>query len=210
MVATKIVNRTADLCIRVREGNGDVVNMWFEIPPKQFGRVVIEPNATYRTFRIGDSNLETNSDYCTDNKIVYVRMDGHQRLFLDPVPRTSTMVKKTIINRTDQSVVLKEVVDAKDGEHGIATIELKQLEPRDSYSLEMDPEGLHRKYWVKVIDGPREIEITELLKTSKKSFEVAFDASGILSFVAASSFSLASHARIWRRLAPKLESTTEC
>jgi hypothetical protein len=176
----------------VREGNGDVINMWFEIPPKQFGRVVIEPNATYRRFRIAPNDLEMNSDYCTDNKIVYVRMDGHQRLFLDPVPRTSTMVRKTINNTTNQSVVLQEVIDAKEGEHDTATTDLEQLESRKSYVLEMYPEGKHRKYWVKVINDRREIEITELLKTSK-SFEVAFDASDNLSFVAASSFSLRSY-----------------
>jgi hypothetical protein len=182
MVPTKIFNRTGVDGIRVREGNGDVINMWFDIPPKQFGRVVIEPNATYRRFRIAPSNLEINSDYCTDNKIVYVRMDKDQKLFLDPVPRNSTMVRKTIINRTSQSVVLKEVIDAKEGEHGIATTELEQLESRKSHVLEMDPEGEHRKYFMKLIDDPREIEITEHLKTSKKSWEVTFDASGNLSF----------------------------
>jgi len=191
MVATKIVNRTGGK-LRVREGNGDVINMWFEIPPKQFGRVVIEPNATYRRFRIAPNDLEMNSDYCTDNKIVYVRMDGYQRLFLDPVPRTSTMVRKTIKNTTNQSVVLQEVIDAKEGEHDTATTDLEQLESRKSYVLEMYPEGEHRKYWVKVINDPRGIEITELLKTSK-SFEVAFDASDNLSFDAASSFSLRSY-----------------
>ncbi len=121
-------------------------------------------------------------DYCTDNKIVYVRMDKDQKLFLDPVPRNSTMVRKTIINRTSQSVVLKEVIDAKEGEHDIATTELEQLESRKSHVLEMDPEGEHRKYFMKLIDDPREIEITEHLKTSKKSWEVTFDASGNLSF----------------------------
>ncbi len=193
MVRTMIFNRTGvESCIRVREGNGDVINMWFEIPPKQFGRVVIEPNATYRRFRIAPSDLEMNSDYCTDNKIVYVRMDRSQRLFLDPVPRTSTMVKKTIINRTTQSVVLKEVIDAKEGEHDIATTELEQLESRKSHILEMDPEGEHRKYFMKLINDPREWEITQHLKTSKKSFEVAFDATGDLSFAPVSSFLLGS------------------
>ncbi|CAM6051369.1 unnamed protein product [Sphagnum compactum] len=190
MVPTKIFNRTGVKGIRVREGNGDVINMCFDIPPKQFGRVVIEPNATYRRFMIAPSNLEINSDYCTDNKIVYVRMDEDQKLFLDPVPRTSTMVKRTIINRTSQSVVLKEVIHAKEGEHGIATTDLEQLESRKSHVLEMDPEGEHRKYFMKVIDDPREIEITEHLKTSKKSLEVTFDASGNLSFGPASSFLL--------------------
>lgn len=195
MVPTKIFNRTGVDGIRVREGNGDVINMWFDIPPKQFGRVVIEPNATYRRFRIAPSNLEINSDYCTDNKIVYVRMDKDQKLFLDPVPRNSTMVRKTIINRTSQSVVLKEVIDAKEGEHGIATIELEQLESRKSHVLEMDPEGGHRKYFMKLIDDPREIEITEHLKTSKKSWEVTFDAAGNLSFNPASTFLLGSYMR---------------
>ncbi|CAK9863609.1 unnamed protein product [Sphagnum jensenii] len=196
MVPTKIFNRTGVDGIRVREGNGDVINMWFDIPPKQFGRVVIEPNATYRRFRIAPSNLEINSDYCTDNKIVYVRMDDRdQKLFLDPVPRNSTMVRKTIINRTTQSVVLKEVIDAKEGEHDIATIELEQLESRKSHVLEMDPEGEHRKYFMKLIDDPREIEITEHLKTSKKSWEVTFDAAGNLSFSPASTFLLGSYMR---------------
>jgi hypothetical protein len=195
MVPTKIFNRTGVDGIRVREGNGDVINMWFDIPPKQFGRVVIEPNATYRRFRIAPSNLEINSDYCTDNKIVYVRMDKDQKLFLDPVPRNSTMVRKTIINRTSQSVVLKEVIDAKEGEHAIATTELEQLESRKSHVLEMDPEGEHRKYFMKLIDDPREIEITEHLKTSKKSWEVTFDAAGNLSFNPASTFLLGSYMR---------------
>jgi hypothetical protein len=195
MVPTKIFNRTGVELIRVREGNGDIINMWFDIPQKQYGRVVIEPNATYRRFRIAPitiapSNLEINSDYCTDNKIVYVRMDNGQKLFLDPVPRTSTMVKKTITNRTNQKVVLKEVIDAKEGEHDIATTELEQLESRKSYVLEMDPEGGHRKYFMKVINDQREIEITEPLKTSGKSWEVTFDASGNLSCSPASSLGL--------------------
>jgi hypothetical protein len=195
MVPTKIFNRTGVEGIRVREGNGDVINMWFDIPPKQFGRVVIEPNATYRRFRIAPSNLEINSDYCTDNKIVYVRMDKDQKLFLDPVPRPSTMVRKTIINKTSQSVILKEVIDAKEGEHDIATIELEQLESRKSHVLEMDPEAEHRKYFMKVIHDSRETEITEHLKTSKKSLEVTLDASGDLSIGPASSFLLGSYMR---------------
>jgi outer membrane lipoprotein-sorting protein len=194
MVPTKIFNRTGVDGIRVREDNGDVINMWFDIPPKQFGRVVIEPHATHRRFRIAPSNLEINSDYCTDNKIVYVRMDNGQKLFLDPVPRTSTMVKKTITNRTNQRVVLKEVIDAKEGEHDIATTELEQLESRKSYVLEMDPEGGHRKYFMKVINDQREIEITERLKTSEKSWEVTFDASGNLSFVPVNGISV----RLWQ------------
>jgi hypothetical protein len=169
--------------------------MWFDIPPKQFGRVVIEPNATYRRFRIAPSNLEINSDYCTDNKIVYVRMDKDQKLFLDPVPRPSTMVRKTIINKTSQSVILKEVIDAKEGEHDIATIELEQLESRKSHVLEMDPEAEHRKYFMKVIHDSRETEITEHLKTSKKSLEVTLDASGDLSIGPASGFLLGSYMR---------------
>jgi hypothetical protein len=195
MVPTKIFNRTSVAGIRVRKGNGDVINMWFDIKAKQYGRVVIEPNATYRRFRIAPSNLEINSDYCTDNKIVYVRMDNGQKLFLDPVPRTSTMVKKTITNRTDQRVVLKEVIDAKEGEHDIATTELEQLESRKNYVLEMDPEGGHRKYVMKVINDQREIEITEHLKTLEKSWEVTFDASCNLSFSPASSFILGSYIR---------------
>jgi outer membrane lipoprotein-sorting protein len=194
MVPTKIFNRIGVAGIQVKEGNGVVINMWFDIPPKQFGKVVIEPNATYRRFRIAPSNLEINSDYCTDNKIVYVRMDNGQKLFLDPVPRTSTMVKKTITNRTNQRVVLKEVIDAKEGEHDIATTELEQLESRKSYVLEMDPEGGHRKYFMKVINDQREIEITERLKTSEKSWEVTFDASGNLSFVPVNGISV----RLWQ------------
>jgi hypothetical protein len=194
MVPTKIFNRTGVAGIRVKEGNGDVINMWFDIPPKQYGRVVIEPNATYRRFRIAPSNLEINSDYCTDNKIVYVRMDNGQKLFLDPVPRTSTMVKKTITNRTNQRVVLKEVIDAKEGEHDIATTELEQLESRKSHVLEMDPVAEHRKYFMKVINDQREIEITEHLKTSDKSWEVTFDASGNLSFVPVNGISV----RFWQ------------
>ncbi len=122
-------------------------------------------------------------------------MDKDQKLFLDPVPRNSTMVRKTIINRTSQSVVLKEVIDAKEGEHAIATTELEQLESRKSHVLEMDPEGEHRKYFMKLIDDPREIEITEHLKTSKKSWEVTFDAAGNLSFNPASTFLLGSYMR---------------
>ncbi len=179
----------------MREGNGDVINMWFDIPPKQFGRVVIEPKATYRRLRITPSNLEINSDYCTDNKIVYVRMDRDQKLFLDPVPRPSAMVRKTIINKTSQSVILKEVIHAKEGEHDIATTELEQLESRKSHVLEMDPEGEHQKYFMKVIDDPSEIEITEHLKTSNKSLEVTFDASGNLSICPASGFLLGSYMR---------------
>jgi hypothetical protein len=195
MVPTKIFNRIGVAGIQVKEGNGVVINMWFDIPPKQFGKVVIEPNATYRRFRIAPSNLEINSDYCTDNKIVYVRMDNGQKLFLDPVPRTSTMVKKTITNRTNQRVVSKEVIDAKEGEHDIATTELEQLESRKSYVVEMDLEGGHRKYFMKVINDQREIEITEHLKTSEKSWEVTFDASGNLSFSPASSFMLGLYIR---------------
>jgi outer membrane lipoprotein-sorting protein len=121
-------------------------------------------------------------------------MDNGQKLFLDPVPRTSTMVKKTITNRTNQRVVLKEVIDAKEGEHDIATTELEQLESRKSYVLEMDPEGGHRKYFMKVINDQREIEITERLKTSEKSWEVTFDASGNLSFVPVNGISV----RLWQ------------
>jgi hypothetical protein len=192
MISTEIFNRTGVKDIRVREGDGDVINMWFDIPPKQSQMVVIEPNATYRKFRFTSSDLEKfrftpsdleiTSNYCTDNKIVYLRMDKCQKLFLDPVPRTSTMVRKTIINRTSQSVVLKEVIEAKQGEHDSATTELEQLESRKSHVLEMDPEGLHRKYYMKEVNDPREIEITEDLKTSKKSLEVIFDASGKLTF----------------------------
>jgi hypothetical protein len=178
----------------VREGNGDVLNMWFDIPPKQFERVVLDPNGTYRRFKITPSNLQISSDYCIENKIVYVRMDRERKCFLDPVPRTSAMVKKTIINRTSQSVVLNEVIDAKEGEHDIATTELEQLESRKSHVLEMDPNGVHRKYFMKVINEPREIEITDHLKTSKKSFEVTFDATGNLSFGPAN-FLLASYMR---------------
>jgi hypothetical protein len=187
MLSTKIFNRTGIELIRVREGNGDVINIWFDIPPKKFGRVLIDPKATtYQKFtfaptRTAPSNLEIDSDYFTVNKIVYVRMDD-QKLFLDPVPRTSTMVKKTITNRTNQSVVLKEVIDAKEGEHDIATTELEQLASGNSHDFKMDPEGGHRKYFMKVINDRREIEITEHLKTSNKSLEVTFDASGNLSF----------------------------
>ncbi|KAH8944593.1 hypothetical protein BDL97_13G119900 [Sphagnum fallax] len=199
MLSTKIFNRTGIELIRVREGNGDVINIWFDIPPKKFGRVLIDPKATtYQKFtfaptRTAPSNLEIDSDYFTVNKIVYVRMDD-QKLFLDPVPRTSTMVKKTITNRTNQSVVLK-VIDAKEGEHDIATTELEQLALGNSHVFEMDPEGGHRKYFMKVINDQREIEITERLKTSEKSWEVTFDASGNLSFGPASSFMLGSYMR---------------
>jgi hypothetical protein len=73
MVPTKIFNRTGVAGIRVREGNADVINRWIDIPPTQYERVVIEPNGTYQRFTIAPSNLQMNSDYCTDNKIVYVR-----------------------------------------------------------------------------------------------------------------------------------------
>ncbi|KAH8944589.1 hypothetical protein BDL97_13G119500 [Sphagnum fallax] len=195
MLSTKIFNRTGIELIRVREGNGDVVNRFIDIRANKFGIFSIDPSATtYRKFtfapsRTAPSNLEINSDCFTVNQIVYVRMDD-QKFFLDPVPRTSTMVKKKITNRTNQSVVLKEVIDAKEGEHDIATTELEQLASGKSHDFKMDPEGGHRKYFMKVINDRREIEITEHLKTSNKSLEVTFDASGNLSFGPASSFML--------------------
>jgi len=200
MISTKIFNRTGIEDIRVREGNGDVINRWFDIPPKKFGRVWIDPKGTtFGKFTVAPArttpiNLEMDSDYISVNKIVYVRMDD-QKLFLDPVPRTSTMVKKTITNRTNQSVVLKEVIDANEGEHDIATTELEQFASGESHEVEMDPEGGHRKYFMKVINDQREIEITERLKTTEKSLEVTFDASGNLSFRPASRFMLGSYMR---------------
>jgi hypothetical protein len=195
MISTEIFNCTGVKDIRVREGNGDVINRWFDIPPKQSRTVEIEPNATYRKFRFTPSDLEIPSAYCTDKKIVYVRMDKCQKLFLDPVPKTSTMARKTIINKTSQSVVLKEVIDAKEGEHDSATTELEQLESSKSHVLEMDPEAKHRRYFVKVGNEARDIEITEHLKSSNKSLEVTFDASGKLSLVLHQSFLLGSYTR---------------
>ncbi|CAK9202825.1 unnamed protein product, partial [Sphagnum troendelagicum] len=201
MLSTKVFNRTGIELIRLREGNGDVINNCIDIRANKFAKVWIDPKGTtYQKFTLApsttaDSNLQIDADYFDVNQIVYVRMDD-QKLFLDPVPRTSTMVKKIITNRTNQSVVLKEVIDAKEGEHDIATTELEQLASGNSHEFKMDPEGGHRKYFMKVINDRREIEITEHLKTSNKSLEVTFDASGNLSFGPASSFMLRLHARI--------------
>lgn len=183
MVITTIVNHTQK-SIYLKEGNGNLTIKCWDLESNKSEKLVIDPNATYRTFIIfckGVDNmwasLELNSDYCCDYKQVHVCMDSAQKMFFGSLPRNSKMKKKNIRNECDTNIVLTAVISGEDI-RDVATVELAQLAPRNSTWMEAFPESGHWKYFVQMVnDSNEKIEITDHFTTQKTKLVVTFTSS---------------------------------
>jgi hypothetical protein len=139
---TQVWNRT-DAGIEVKEGNGGIFNLCTPLERNAKHKVRIESDTTYRTFkvlRMGDpmNNVDLDSDYLTDNKLVYIRVDEHGKCYKDGILRATRAVTKDIVNNTGETIAVKETANLGD-QVGRLTL-LRELRSGDSCKVDaIDP-----------------------------------------------------------------------
>lgn len=138
----EIWNRT-DARIEVKEGNSGIFNLCTPLACNAKHKLRIESDTTYRTFKVlraGDPMNNTHyvdldSDYLTDNKVVYIRINEQGKCYKDGISREMRSMTKDIVNHTGETITIKETANLAN-QIGRLTL-LKVLKPGESWKVDV-------------------------------------------------------------------------